>query len=644
MRVQPGELIAHRYRVRDLLGSGAFGDVLRAEDERLGREVALKLLRAPEGELDPRVWREARAAVEVRHPNLVPVLDMGEAEGGRPFLVFELVPGGDLASRLEQRGPVPAKRVEAWVRDLGGALQALHQHEALHRDVKPGNVLLHEDGRAMLADLGLARVAGHETVTETGAVLGTLAYLAPEVLAGAQPGPEADLYALGCTAYEALTGELWYRAKTSGPSSPGDWPRRLPWLGDLLTEASGDRARGLARLRGEGPAPSPRKPSSGAAESPTSRSRHLALALGAALTVALTYQLGATMGPDPTRTPPAATPATPPAAAHDLGLAPVASRLPRFARDRERSEVLAGFLDPTLSLRTRRLLEAMTSLPPARIRGAPEEWVEQGYLALAGVRRDLDLARNVIDDALLDTAGRSDVPSEAVGSLRTFEGEFDAQLEAFLTAGRASPDWGRAPLRDMAFSFAARSLGQPVDHALQKSLIRGVDEQRVSPALDALLVEMMRVLTGPQGSEGSRAGDTELREVATASILRRVRGDLRGRRTSRFFRKISKWPLESYLDLAFVIRQTELVAAALEGRPPKPVPPELEGRFRLLLSQRRGTPYQNRLHLHLERYLWHQSLSFPPNLKTPAARLVRERQAALHDWLGGNVWGLRWKR
>ncbi len=202
-----GELLGGRYRLEQIIGTGGMAIVWRATDERLGRKVAIKLiadtLAADPAYLD-RFTREARTAAGLSHPNLVDVYDYAAAVE-RPFLVMELVEGGTLADRIA-RGPVASDEAAAVARDLLAALQCVHEAGILHRDIKPANVLLSSDGRARLTDFGIAHPADATRLTQTGHLIGTIRYLAPELLQGEEPSVRSDLYAFGVLVRE-LTGE-----------------------------------------------------------------------------------------------------------------------------------------------------------------------------------------------------------------------------------------------------------------------------------------------------------------------------------------------------------------------------------------------------------------------------------------------------
>ena len=212
-----GLLIAGRYRLADSIGSGGMGRVWRAHDEVLHRQVAVKELTAAlyvsdsdRAVLLARTRAEARAAARINHSAVVTVHDVLEHDG-RPWIVMELVEGHSLADAVKERGRLEASeaaRIGLWVLR---ALRAAHSAGVLHRDVKPGNVLLGRDGRVLLTDFGIAQIEGDSTITRTGEVVGSVDYLAPERVRGHDPGPSSDLWALGATLYTAVEGRSPFR-------------------------------------------------------------------------------------------------------------------------------------------------------------------------------------------------------------------------------------------------------------------------------------------------------------------------------------------------------------------------------------------------------------------------------------------------
>ncbi|MFJ1754281.1 serine/threonine-protein kinase [Kitasatospora sp. NPDC088134] len=215
-----GRLIGGRYRLLERLGAGGMGTVWRAHDEVVDRDVALKEPRVPDHLTDAerrtaflRMEREARAAARIDHPSVVAIHDVA-SEDGRPWIVMELVRGASLAETLEEGTLAPAEAARIGLAVLG-ALTAAHEAGVLHRDVKPGNVMLGRHGRVVLTDFGIAQVEGEQTLTETGAFVGSPEYLAPERVLGRRPGPASDLWALGITLYQAVEGVSPFRRQTT---------------------------------------------------------------------------------------------------------------------------------------------------------------------------------------------------------------------------------------------------------------------------------------------------------------------------------------------------------------------------------------------------------------------------------------------
>ena len=205
---ETGTLIGGRYEIEQLLGHGGMATVHRARDTQLGREVALKLMR-PDLADDPvfgaRFVTEARSAASISHPNVVTVLDFG-TEGPGPYIVMELVEGGDLAAILRRKGRLTAPRAVSIAAGVASALAAAHGRGIVHRDVKPGNILITADGDARVADFGIARATGEQSLTATGTSLGSVDYFSPEQARGESADAASDIYALGVVLYEMLTG------------------------------------------------------------------------------------------------------------------------------------------------------------------------------------------------------------------------------------------------------------------------------------------------------------------------------------------------------------------------------------------------------------------------------------------------------
>jgi tetratricopeptide (TPR) repeat protein len=252
-----GSLLDGRYRVVRHLGSGGMASVLLCEDERLARQVAVKRLHADSPmDVEQRFTREAKLGASLNHPNLVSVFDTATDDEG-VLIVMEYVEGEPL-SRLLRRGPLRPEEVANMVRDLGDALDHAHSQGVIHRDVKPGNVLIREDGVTKLADLGIATASDGTRITRSGTVLGTAAYMAPEQLDGRGAGPPADVYALAAISFEALSGkrpregrtpmEIAHRIATEGaPDLLEAWPNAPKAAAKVLK-------RGMAREPEDRPA------------------------------------------------------------------------------------------------------------------------------------------------------------------------------------------------------------------------------------------------------------------------------------------------------------------------------------------------------------------------------------------------------
>ena len=250
--MQPGpstEILAGRYELGPVIGQGGMGVVRRGVDLRLGRDVAIKLLRpdmAAPADVRHRFDDEARAAARLSHPSAVTVFDSGE-DGHVAYLVMECLSGRTLADELMD-GPLAPDRVHTLAVDLLGALQAAHNLGILHRDVKPANVLITDDGRPKLADFGIAKITEGGDHTMAGLIIGTPAYLAPERLAGGPATPGTDIYSLAVMLYEAAAGEKPFRGDTPmvlayalQTSTPPPIATRCPGI-DTRLAAAIDRA------------------------------------------------------------------------------------------------------------------------------------------------------------------------------------------------------------------------------------------------------------------------------------------------------------------------------------------------------------------------------------------------------------------
>lgn len=282
--VGPGATVANRYVLDSLVGRGGVADVYRADDTVLSRQVAVKVLRDVAGSESDRARfvAEARTLANLGHHGLVTVLDagLGGDHMAQPFLVMELVDGRTLAAEIA-RGPLDQRRVEEIARQLADAVAYAHGREVVHRDVKPGNVLLHPSGAVKLADFGIARLIG-DTVrhTRTGHAVGTAAYLAPEQVLGEPLTTAVDVYSLGLVLLEMFTGRLAYPGPPTEaalarlsrqPEIPDDVPAGWRDLIVAMTarhpgerpdaarvrEALGSRAGASRRAPADPPPPSP---------------------------------------------------------------------------------------------------------------------------------------------------------------------------------------------------------------------------------------------------------------------------------------------------------------------------------------------------------------------------------------------------
>jgi tRNA A-37 threonylcarbamoyl transferase component Bud32 len=206
-----GDVLADRYEVEELVGAGGMSSVYRAHDRLLDRKVALKVMHqqfVEDRDHVERFRREARSVAALSHPNIVTVIDRGE-HAGRQYIVFEYVAGENLKQMIERRGPAPVVTALELAIQIGQALSFAHQQGLVHRDVKPQNILLNGDGRAKVTDFGIARSLDvQKGVTQTGTVLGTSHYIAPEQAQGQQVDEQTDVYSLGVVLFELLTGDV----------------------------------------------------------------------------------------------------------------------------------------------------------------------------------------------------------------------------------------------------------------------------------------------------------------------------------------------------------------------------------------------------------------------------------------------------
>jgi hypothetical protein len=242
-----GTVLQDRYEILGEIGRGGYSVVYRARDRRIGSDVAIKLLVPPPAAARlarERLRREVQAVRQISHPSIVQVFDVAE-QGPWGFVVMEHVDGPDLAVRVRDSGPLDGAATARLGQEIADALAVAHRRGILHRDVKPQNILLAPDGRARLTDFGSARLAGLATLTQTGCLVGTLDYAAPEVLAGTRADARSEVYSLGVTLFYALTGTLPPRAGRNAVDSAvaGHHPRSRradvpPWLDTAVARAT----------------------------------------------------------------------------------------------------------------------------------------------------------------------------------------------------------------------------------------------------------------------------------------------------------------------------------------------------------------------------------------------------------------------
>ena len=213
-----GRVLGGRYRLIREIARGGMGAVWQAEDTLLDRQVAVKLLHpqfADDPEFLERFRREARAAARLSHPNIVSIYDVGEdVETRTPFIVMELVDGENLKERIQRAAPLAEREIRSLGAALAATLEYAHSRGIIHRDVKPQNVLLGEDGRPRLTDFGIAQAMASKGLTRTGAVMGSVHYMAPELVRGRVAAPQSDQYSLGAVLYEMATGRVPFEADT----------------------------------------------------------------------------------------------------------------------------------------------------------------------------------------------------------------------------------------------------------------------------------------------------------------------------------------------------------------------------------------------------------------------------------------------
>ena len=263
-----GELIAGRYELEELVGSGGMSSVYRAHDRLLERRVALKILHEQftrDDDYVERFRREARAVAQLTHPNIVTVIDRGEQDG-RQFIVFEYVDGMNLKELVQQEGRLTPREAIELALQVARGLAFAHDQGLVHRDVKPQNVLLDADGRAKVTDFGIAHAVDVDGMTITGTIMGTSNYIAPEQARGQPVDEQTDVYSLGCVLYELLAGEVPFDGDSfvaiamrhvndpvpSVREVRPDVPPRLDWaIQRAMAKDHGDRFESMADFAAE---------------------------------------------------------------------------------------------------------------------------------------------------------------------------------------------------------------------------------------------------------------------------------------------------------------------------------------------------------------------------------------------------------
>jgi eukaryotic-like serine/threonine-protein kinase len=232
-------LLPDRYVDAEPIGRGGMGQIYRATDTALGRPVAIKILDeryAADAGVRARFNREALAAARLSgNPNTVTIYDVGEYHG-KPYLVMECLAGGSLEEHLHA-GAVPPQQALEWLEQAATALDAAHREGVVHRDVKPANLLLDRHNRVHVADFGIASAAGLDSLTQTGTVLGTAAYLAPEQAQGRRASPASDIYSLGIVAFELITGQRPFEGETIAAEAAAHVTAELPSICDVNPDA-----------------------------------------------------------------------------------------------------------------------------------------------------------------------------------------------------------------------------------------------------------------------------------------------------------------------------------------------------------------------------------------------------------------------
>src|SRR5688500_17806118 len=245
-----GMQLSGRYRLDAQIGAGGMSTVYLALDQTLERRVAIKLMHreiAADTDQLERFRREARSIAQLSHPHIVGVIDAGEDEG-RPYIVLEYVEGETLKDRIRRMGRLPIDEAVAYAIEIARALGAAHARHIVHRDVKPQNVLIDEEGSAKVTDFGIARSLDEDGLTADGRVLGTTDYVSPEQALGDDVNGQSDIYSLGIVLYEMLTGEVPFHGENQVSVAMKHVREELPDVQMLRPEVSARLAAVLDRM------------------------------------------------------------------------------------------------------------------------------------------------------------------------------------------------------------------------------------------------------------------------------------------------------------------------------------------------------------------------------------------------------------